>query len=227
MQALNYLAHLCLADGSPDSIAGNFLGDFVKGRPEDRFPAAVVRGIRLHRAIDSFTDAHPLVRRAVDRIDPARRRYAGIAIDMAFDHFLARVWAERDPTGFFAARQHAYAVLRARHDEFPERLRAILPRLTDDDWLGSYAQFDAIAHALERMSLRLRRPNALATTADDIERHYDALEADFHAYWPEARAFAAAEQRRLARILPDMDGTTEGHGSTRIMSRCTGTAERC
>jgi acyl carrier protein phosphodiesterase len=200
---LNYLAHLCLADGSPDSIAGNFLGDFVKGRPEGRFPPAVVRGIRLHRAIDRFTDDHPIVRHAVDRIAPERRRFAGIAVDMAFDHFLARNWAETDPAGFAAIRRHAYAVLYARRDELPERLRAILPHLSGDDWLNSYAHFDGIAYALERMSRRLRRPNALAATADDLARHYDALEADFHAYWPEARAFAAAEQRRLARLLPD------------------------
>ncbi len=200
---MNYLAHLCLADGSPASIAGNLLGDFVKGRPEGRFAPAVVRGIRLHRAIDRFTDDHPVVRRAAGRIDPQRRRYAGIAIDMAFDHFLARSWSESDPAGFAATRRHAYAVLQARQSELPERLQTILPRLAGDDWLGSYAQFDNVAHALERMSLRLRRPNALAATAGDIERHYDTLEADFHAYWPEARAFAVAEQRRLARLLPD------------------------
>lgn len=200
---MNYLAHLCLADGSPASIAGNLLGDFVKGRPEGRFAPAIVRGIRLHRAVDRFTDGHPIVRRAAGRIDPARRRYAGIAIDMAFDHFLARTWAEADPAAFRITRRHAYAVLQARQGELPERLQAILPHLAGDDWLGSYARFDGIAHALERMGRRLRRPNALASTADDIERHYGALEGDFHAYWPEVRAFAAAEQRRLARLLPD------------------------
>lgn len=200
---MNYLAHLCLADGSPDSIVGNFLGDFVKGRPEGRYPDTVVRGIRLHRAVDTYTDAHPAVRRAMTRIDASRRRYAGIAVDMAFDHFLARRWQLDDPAAFAATRNHAYAVLRARAGMLPERLQRILPSLAGDDWLGSYAELDGIAFALERMSQRLRRANPLADTALDIERRYEALQSDFEAFWPDVRAFAVAEQRRLARVLPD------------------------
>lgn len=201
---MNHLAHLCLADGSPDSIVGNLLGDFVKGRPEGRFAPAIARGIRLHRAVDTFTDRHPVVRRAVSRIHPARRRFAPIAIDMAFDHFLARSWSESDPADFAHARQHAYAVLNARRADLPPRLRAILPSLTEDDWLGSYANLQGITHALERMSRRLsRRQEALAGTARDIEIAYDALANDFRSYWPDAREFATAEQRRLARRQPD------------------------
>lgn len=208
---MNYLAHLCLADGSPDSITGNLLGDFVKGNPDGRYAPAVVRGIRLHRAIDRFTDGHPIVCRAVERLGRDRRRFAGIAIDMAFDHFLARSWHEQDPHGFTTMRQYAYAVLLARYDGLPERMQTILPSLTGNDWLGTYARFDGIAHALERISRRLSRPNALAKTADDIERAYGALEQDFQAYWPACRAFAAGEQRRLAHLQPDFLKTTNGH----------------
>jgi len=199
---VNYLAHLCLSDGSPDSILGNFLGDFVKGRPEGRFPDTVVRGIRLHRAVDTFTDEHPVVCRSIQRIAPQRRRFAGVAVDMAFDHFLARAWADEAPEDFRALRHHAYAVLRARDSELPERLRRILPSLAGDDWLGSYADFDGMAFALHRMSRRLSRPNGLAETADDIRRTYHELASDFESFWPQARAFAHAEQRRLARQLP-------------------------
>lgn len=200
---MNYLAHLCLADGSPDSILGNFLGDFVKGRPEGRYLDVVVRGIRLHRALDVYTDGHPAVCRALDRIDPARRRFAGIAVDMAFDHFLAHGWQTHDADGFAAFRRHVHAVLRARQQELPVRARTMLPSFTDDDWLASYVELDGVAFALARMSRRLSRANPLADTARDIERSYEALRADFEAFWPDARAFAAAEHRRLARSLPD------------------------
>ena len=65
---MNYLGHLCLSDDSPECIVGNLLGDFVKGRPEGRFPPGVVRGIRLHRAIDGFTDGHPWLPVAVEHL---------------------------------------------------------------------------------------------------------------------------------------------------------------
>ena len=194
---MNYLAHLLLADDTPESILGNFLGDFVKGRPEGRYPDAVVEGIRLHRRIDVYTDEHPRVRRAMGRIDDSRRRYAGIAVDMAFDHFLARDWETSDPEGFADFRQSVYAVLREWVERMPPRAQGILPSFTDDDWIGSYADFDGICFALTRMSRRLSRPNRLAETTHDIARAYDELAADFEAFWPDVHAYAKAEGRRL------------------------------
>jgi acyl carrier protein phosphodiesterase len=200
---LNYLAHLCLTDGSPDSIVGNFLGDFVKGRPEGRYPVPIVRGIRLHRAVDRYTDAHAAVDRAVDRIPSARRRFAHIAVDMAFDHFLAARWEVEDPRAFRALRAHAYAVLLARAEHLPDRLRRILPALAGDDWLGSYVELDGVCFALGRMSRRLSRPNRLGETADDLRAAYTGLARDFDAFWPDVQRFALAERRRLAERLPD------------------------
>jgi len=196
---LNYLAHLLLADDTPESILGNFLGDFVKGRPEGRYPADVVVGIRLHRRVDVFTDAHPRVREAVARVAPERRRFAGIAVDMAFDHFLARDWQARDPAGFADFRQRVYGVLNAHADAMPERAQRMLPSFTGNDWLESYADFDGVCFALARMSNRLSRPNVLAETTEDIGRHYNALKRDLESFWPEVRAFARDEQRRLEK----------------------------
>lgn len=192
---MNYLAHLCLTEDVPERIVGNLLGDFVKGAPEDRFPPGMVEGIRLHRAIDRFTDAHPLVHRAVARIGPERRRFAAVAIDMAFDHFLARDWLAADPRGFYTARQRAYAMLRTYRSTAPERAQPVIEAMAVDDWWASYAELDGITFALQRMSRRLSRPNALAETAHDIEWAYDGLANDFEAFWPEAHAFAAAHQR--------------------------------
>lgn len=197
---LNYLAHLLLADDTPESLVGNFLGDFVKGRPEGRYPAPIVHGIRLHRRVDVYTDAHPRVRLALGRVAPERRRFAGIAVDMAFDHFLARDWQADDPAAFAAYRANVYAVLRAHADTMPERARRMLDSFCDDDWLGSYAEFDGVCFALARMSRRLSRANAIAATGVDIERAYHALAADLAAFWPDLRAFAAAERDRLATM---------------------------
>ncbi len=57
---MNFLGHLYLAGNEPLVIVGNFMADAVKGRDLSRFPAAVEQGIRRHRAIDAFTDEHPL-----------------------------------------------------------------------------------------------------------------------------------------------------------------------
>src|SRR3954464_15580437 len=87
---MNYLAHLYLSAPTEDAWLGSLLGDFVKGPLDGRYSQHITSAIALHRKIDTFTDAHPVVLRSKSRISAARRRYAGIMIDMFYDHFLAR-----------------------------------------------------------------------------------------------------------------------------------------
>ena len=49
---MNYLAHLYLAEQSREGLLGSLLGDFVKGRLDDRFPETVRRGTALHRTLE-------------------------------------------------------------------------------------------------------------------------------------------------------------------------------
>jgi len=58
---MNYLAHLMLADDSDASRIGNLLGDFTKGTLAslaEVYPDEIIRGIKMHRAVDRFTDSH-------------------------------------------------------------------------------------------------------------------------------------------------------------------------
>src|SRR6266498_2302856 len=89
---MNYLSHMLCSDDSPQSMLGNFIADFVKGDVEGRFPAAVVEGIRHHRRADSFTDSHEVFAASRRLVSSPRRRYAGVIIDVLYDHFLAISW---------------------------------------------------------------------------------------------------------------------------------------
>lgn len=195
---MNHLAHALLAECSATSVAGQFLGDFVKGRPEGRYPADLVAGIRLHRRLDAYTDAHPAVRRAVRRLPAARRRFGRVALDLAFDHFLARDWRERTPAEFAAFRARIYAALHARRDAMPAHARRVVAAMSRDDWFLAYADWAGVAAALAGMSRRLSRPNPLAECSTDLRHAAPALEADFRAFWPEAVAHA----RRLVAAAP-------------------------
>ena len=75
-------------------MVGSFLGDFVKGTLQSRFEPEIESGIRLHRAIDAFTDQHPQVLTAAARFSPPFRRYSGILLDVLFDHLLAQSWSD-------------------------------------------------------------------------------------------------------------------------------------
>ncbi|MGH8113592.1 MAG: ACP phosphodiesterase, partial [Rhodanobacteraceae bacterium] len=90
---MNHLAHALLADaGGTEFALGSALGDFTHGHPDPAWPAARQAGLRFHRAIDQFTDRHPEVVAARRLFQPPMRRYAGIVLDVWFDHLLVNGW---------------------------------------------------------------------------------------------------------------------------------------
>jgi acyl carrier protein phosphodiesterase len=109
---MNFLAHAWLSFHEPGLLVGNMIADYVKGKQLLNYSPAVQQGIRLHRAIDSFTDAHPATANARQYFKPAYRLYAGAFADVVYDHFLAndaRIFASTDALDAFA--QETYAIL--------------------------------------------------------------------------------------------------------------------
>lgn len=137
---MNYLAHLHLAPDNPAARVGNLLGDFLKPSHALHLPPALQQGMALHRRIDSHTDRHPLVMQSKSRIAPIRRRYAGILVDIFYDHFLARHWARFCSMPLADFTRRSYAELQAHRQWLPPRLLEILPRMQAEDWLLSYAR---------------------------------------------------------------------------------------
>jgi len=166
------------------------MGDFVKGPLDARDGSALSSALTLHRRIDTYTDAHPVVAVSRSRISAARRRFAGILVDMFYDHFLARHWSDYStvPLNQFTAR--VYGVLLSHRDELPERLRYIAPHMARTDWLGSYRHLEAVGAALDRIGNRLKRGNFLLGSIEELVANYAALEADFRSFFPDVVRFA-------------------------------------
>jgi acyl carrier protein phosphodiesterase len=188
---VNFLAHMALSCADDDLLLGGLLGDFVKGTPEGRFSPGVSEGIRLHRAIDRFADGHALARASRRRISPARRRFAGVIVDVCYDHFLARHWSRFSPEELGAFVRRVYGILSARQSILPERLTRILPRMISEDWLTAYTRLDQVGLVLDRISARLSRGACFLRAVTEIEAHYAELETDFLAFFPELIAFCA------------------------------------
>ncbi len=190
---MNYLAHLHLGGPQPGQLLGSLYGDFVKGSLQGRYAPDIEAAIRLHRRIDVFTDGHPLVRVAVARFPAERRRYAGILLDLFFDHCLACHWDDYadEPLALFTGR--VYRTL-AAEAELPGRLALIAPRMAEQDWLGSYREFAVFERVLPNMQRRLSRPEGLAGALVELERLYPRLLEDFRAFYPELIDFAQAQR---------------------------------
>jgi acyl carrier protein phosphodiesterase len=193
---MNFLAHLYLSADGPEARAGNLIADFVKGPRVAALPPGVQRGVRQHRLVDGFTDRHPVVQRGIGRIGAEWGWFSGIILDVYFDHLLARDWARwsAEPLRTFADR--VYAEMQAFADLPDPDHRGLIPALVRDDRLASYATLDGIRDTLVRVSGRIaeRMPTRARPLADSVPllMAVDAdLEADFRAFFPELRAFAA------------------------------------
>jgi len=188
---VNWLAHLRLAPDEELLRVGNLAGDFVRGVDVDALHPDIRRGVEQHRAIDRFVDAHEVVRRGRARFDQAHRRFAGVALDVFFDHFLARDWREHgDGRALAAFVDDVHDELERHRELLPPELRRLQERMRHHRWLAMYGRVDGIERVLRAMAKRSRRAAPLATITAELRRHYDAFGDDFAELWPELYGWA-------------------------------------
>jgi acyl carrier protein phosphodiesterase len=187
---MNFLGHLYLSGTEPLVIVGNFMADAVKGRDLARFHPQLQEGIRMHRAIDVFTDQHALTLTGRQRLRAQAGKYAGVALDVFYDHVIAANWSELHPEPLPDFAQRMYRLLNAHLDVLPERTRHMLPYMVQHDWLTSYARLEGIGRALHGLSHRVPGGEGLRGAERVLEQYY----ADYRI---EALAFLREMERHL------------------------------
>lgn len=189
---MNFLAHAYLAGDDEAHRLGGLMGDFIKGPLPGGLRPDLAAGVALHRRIDSYAERHPAFRQSRARVSAARRRYAGIMVDMFYDHFLAHHWSRYHAEPLEDYTDGIYRMLARRVGCLPQDLAEIAPRMASQDWLGSYARVESIATALDRMArYRLRQPNNLAGAGEELLEHYAGFEEDFHVFIDDAKGMAS------------------------------------
>ena len=182
---MNWLAHLYLSEPNPQFRIGNLLPDLASAAELGRLPEPFQKGIRCHRQIDRFTDAHPRFKSCVARFPKPYRRYGGILTDVYFDHFLARDWSKYATVPLIDFINEVHRDIETCLPEIPADLTPPLRRMRHENWLGSYHTLPGIAEILQRVSGRLRRPFNLAGSLPAFEQHEPAFSADFRAFFSE------------------------------------------
>jgi len=194
---MNHLAHLVLAGEGDDWRRGAVLGDFWRGAVPASWPAALRASVRLHRRVDGWVDARLGAARA--RFDAPWRRYAGIVLDVWFDHLLARDFEQLagEPLAPFAARV-APALAHGEMD-WPLAARLYMERLARDAGaaLVAYESLEHVERVYARIAQRLARENLVADALDAVLPLAPALARDFAGVWPGLVEFARDERERL------------------------------
>lgn len=194
---MNFLAHILLARQSDNAMLGAWLGDFCKPGEERTFSLETQREIRIHRKVDAFTDGHPIVHEAKSLFGERTRRFSGIALDVLYDHVLAQSWERycEEPRDDFI--QRFYRVLHDQRAALPANVETVAMYMANQDWLGSYVEFDGVEVALQRISRRLsRHGERLVESVEDLASHYARLSEGFHTFFPDLQRFAIEERAR-------------------------------
>ncbi len=186
---MNWLAHVFLSEPNVEFRLGNLLADIVKGSDRIGMSAEFLRGVACHRAIDSFTDAHPVVRRSRSRISSSYRRFSGVLVDIFYDYFLATQWPTYSSVSLDAFTADFYTQATACPITVPQPARIAIDRIVQHDLLGQYRHIEGVEHSLRRLSTRLterwRREFALQHSVADLLANESGFAADFAEFFPE------------------------------------------
>ncbi len=209
--SMNYLAHMLCSNDTPASMLGNLLADFVKGNVEGRFPREVAEGIRNHRRVDFFTDSHEVFAASRRLVSDSRRRYAGIIIDVAYDHFLATNWDRYNSLTLDEFVGRVYENLGRHRVAVPHPVPLVIEKMVHEDWLRSYRSVESIDRTFRRISRRLRHENPLDSAIEELEQNYDSLQNHFHSFFPQIMAEFCADSSQKDGLSRFVQATAWQH----------------
>ncbi len=186
---MNYLAHLALSGTDEETIMGNYSGDFVKGRLEGEKIALLsfkyVLGLRLHRFIDSFTDSHRAISEAKKVLHSSIGRSAGVAVDIIFDHYLARNFRLYYSVDLSVFAESMYTVVESNPHLVPDRMKTFSDALVSNRWLVAYGEMEGIDRTFKSMSRRYPFLSSLREATAVFEKNYLFYQACFSEFYPE------------------------------------------
>lgn len=182
---MNYLAHVFLAEDNYESRVGNFLGDFVKGRLKTQYSPGILKGIKTHRKVDVFTDSHEIIKNSRRFVSPERRRWAGVILDIIFDHFLSKHWSEFSNVDLDDFISRFYNDLRKFNNSEYNNLDFDFEKIVRKDWISKYRDIEGLEFVFMRLSKRVRVDNPLEGSQHELLDNYTELEENFLIFFPE------------------------------------------
>lgn len=176
-------------------MAGALEGDYYKGLLHKNSDLPLLAGIRLHRSIDAFTDAHPLVAALRCEFSPELRRYSGILIDLGFDHYLSKHWALFSELPLAEFNNAVHRKLSLQRDALSSDASHMFDRLVEYDILNLYMQWETVPATARRIGQRFKRHNPFQDIDAELTKIRDPMEDAFLDFYPELVSFSHNHQQ--------------------------------
>lgn len=187
---MNFLAHIYLSGDNDLIKIGNFMADGIRGKQFESYPIDIQKGIILHRAIDTFTDAHPLFRESTKRLHKNYHHYAGVIVDVFYDHFLAKNWTKYSDEKLDHFVERFYQSLRDNNAILSERTKGMMPYMIQYNWLVSYQTVEGINRILTQMDQRTKNESKMRFATNELSEFYSEFETEFTDFFKELILFS-------------------------------------
>ncbi len=180
---MNYLAHSFLSFDNKDLIIGNFIADSIQGNKFDGLTKEIIKGIHLHRKIDSFTDSHPIYLTSKHRFSKDFGKYSGVLMDMIYDHFLAKNFHQYSKIPLQNYCTNIYNLLQENQHYLPEPAKRFYGYMTERNVLFNYSTLSGMEVVLTHLNHRIRHRYQLNESITLIEQNYTEIEEEFMVFF--------------------------------------------
>jgi len=184
---MNYLAHSILSGEDEDLMLGNLITDMITKKDEDAYDEAIQKGINLHRKIDTYTDAHPIVSQSLKLIYPTQGKYAPVVLDILWDYFLSKNWKHFSDEDIFDYCHNVYIVLEKNFDRLQPKIVSRFEGMIRADWLQSCISRKRLKGTFTHLHKRTKFKSNFDKVDEILDQHEDTLDASFMKLFPEMR----------------------------------------
>lgn len=167
------------------------MADGIRGKDYEHFPSDIQKGIILHRAIDTFTDAHPIFRISKHRLHEKYGHYSGVIIDVFYDHFLAKNWSNYSDEKLSDFVNRFYQSLDDNFEMLTLKTQNMLPYMKKGNWLYNYQFIEEIERVLFQMDRRTKHESNMGFSVQELKEFYTEFEEEFTLFFKELRVFCS------------------------------------
>ncbi len=179
---MNYLGHLYFSNNDTTLMLNNLFGDFVKGKDLSYLPEAVRKGVYLHRSIDDFIDHFPAVNELQQVLRPDLPKVSSIAVDLFFDHLLAKNWERYHPGKLDVFLANFYASINQERYFYSKEFEYMISRMVEMNWMAHYSKLEGLDKMCRGVSSRLSFENSLKDGKRVFLKHEDVVNQCFEVY---------------------------------------------
>jgi acyl carrier protein phosphodiesterase len=182
-------------------MIGNFIADHIRGNNYRGFSKEIQQGIFLHRAIDTFTDAHEVVRKSKKRLHARYRHYDGVIIDIFYDYFLAKKWTSYSEIPLDVFTNSINMLFNEIKLDLPLKSQQFIKYMIEYNILFNYQYKDGIQKVLNGMNYRTKGKSQMNLAIEDLMVLEKELEEDFTLFFKDLRTHTNQRLKEITKTV--------------------------